>query len=74
MHWFKDLGPVYLPVSVLGWLVTIACVGFCVQVCLAIDVRSHSVSDTLYGVFPFWVPTFLLWAFIAGRTSPADAG
>jgi len=26
-------------------------------------------SDTLYGVFPFWVPTFLLYIWIADRTS-----
>jgi hypothetical protein len=69
MRWFRDLGLIYLPVSVLGWFVTLACAAFCVQVFLAVDARSHSVSDTLYGVFPFWVPTFLLWAWIAGRTS-----
>ena len=35
-------------------------VAFCVNVFLAIDRHSHSVSDTLYGVFPFFVCTFLL--------------
>jgi hypothetical protein len=35
---------------------------------LAIDRKSHSVSDTLYGVFPFFACAFLLFDWIAGRT------
>jgi hypothetical protein len=42
---------------------------FCAQVFWAIDRRSHSVTDTLYGVFPFFVCTFLLLAWIATHTS-----
>src|SRR4029077_10682216 len=42
---------------------------FCVHTFLFVDGKSHSVSDTLYGVFPFWVPTFLLYIWIADRTS-----
>jgi len=34
----------------------------------AIDRHSHSVSDTLYGVFPFWAPALLGLAWIADRT------
>ena len=51
--------------SVLFWLITIAAILFVVQVFLAIDSRSHSASDTLYGVFPYWGVTFLLWDWIA---------
>jgi hypothetical protein len=69
MRWFKPFGILFLPVTAMGWLVTILPVAFCIQVFLAVDHRSHSVSDTLYGIFPFWVPTFLLWAWLAGRTS-----
>jgi hypothetical protein len=69
MRWFRPLGPLlFLPVSVAGWLVTIAAAAFCIQVFLFVDGRSHSVSDTFYGVFPFWGPTLLGWAFIASRT------
>ena len=42
---------------------------FCTQVFVAVDRRSHSVSDTLYGVFPFVATTFLLLDWIGGRTS-----
>ena len=71
MTWFRPFGLVFLPVSVMGWVVTLAAAAFCVNTFIAIDAYSHSVSDTLYGLFPFWAPTFLGWAFIAERTSRA---
>lgn len=50
--------------GVAGWLATLAALAFCANVFIVIDSHSHSVSDTLYGVFPYWAPTFLLWAWI----------
>ncbi|HLI08809.1 MAG TPA: hypothetical protein VKV40_19765 [Ktedonobacteraceae bacterium] len=44
----------------------------CVQVFLAVDSRSHPVSDTLSGVFPCIVPGFLVLMWIASRTSRAS--
>jgi hypothetical protein len=41
---------------------------FCANTFWAIDRHSHSVSDTLYGIFPFWVPALLALAWIADRT------
>lgn len=67
--WFKRFGWFYLPVSVPGTLITMMALTFCVQVFLAVDRHSHSVSDTLYGVFPFFSCAFLLFDWIAGRTS-----
>lgn len=68
MNWFRPAGPLFRPASVAGWLISLAAIAFCVQVFVAIDRHSHSVSDTLYGIFPFWVPTLLLLAWIADRT------
>jgi len=68
MSWFKPIGVLFRPASIAGWLVSAAALAFCVQVFVAIDSRSHSLSDTLYGIFPFWVPTILLVAWIADRT------
>lgn len=68
MPWFRPMGLLFRPVSIAGWLVTLAALVFCVQVFIAIDRHSHSVSDTLYGIFPFWVPALLLLAWIADRT------
>jgi hypothetical protein len=68
-QWFKRLGWFYLPVSLPGVVIALAALAFCAQVFLAIDRKSHSVSDTLYGVFPFFASSFLLFDWIAGRTS-----
>lgn len=53
MRWFKPLGFVYRPVSAMGWSVTFLALGFCIHIFLVVDSRSHSASDTLYGVFPY---------------------
>jgi hypothetical protein len=51
--WFKKIGWVYIPTSVAGILLTLGVIFFCVTVFLAVDRQSHSVSDTLYGIFPY---------------------
>jgi hypothetical protein len=67
--WFKRVGWFYLPVSVPGALITLAALAFCAQVFIAVDRHSHSASDTLYGVFPFFACAFLLLDWVARRTS-----
>ena len=67
--WFKRAGWIYVPISVPGVIITLAAMAFCVQVFLAVDHKSHSVSDTLYAVFPFFACVFLLFYWLAGRTS-----
>ena len=67
--WFKRFGWVNVPISIPGTIVFLGAAAFCVNVFLAVDRHSHSVSDTLYGVFPFFVCTFLLVDWIAARTS-----
>jgi hypothetical protein len=68
MRWFKPVGIVFVPVSLVGWLVTLPVLAFCVQVFSFVDSRSHSVTDTLYGIFPFWGPALLALAWLADRT------
>jgi len=67
--WFKRLGWFYVPVSFPGGLVWLVAALFCLSVFRAVDRHSHSVSDTLYGVFPFFVSTFLLADWIGSRSS-----
>ncbi|MDB5679373.1 hypothetical protein [Sphingomonas bacterium] len=66
---FRKWGLIHRPVSVIGWVITIAAIAFMVQVFLAIDARSHSNTDTLYGIYPFWGVTFLGWEWLARRLS-----
>jgi hypothetical protein len=67
--WFKEWGLVYRPISWQGFTLIILSLIFCVQVFTIVDSNSHSISDTLYGIFPFFIPTFLLLEWIASKTS-----
>jgi hypothetical protein len=69
LNWFKQWGWLYLPSSVPGAVIFLAMLALCVQVFIAVDHRSHSVSDTLYGVFPVFACVFLMWDWIGARTS-----
>ena len=66
--WFQTWGWIYRPIAVQGWIVVIVAAMFCVNVFIAVDRHSHSVSDTLYGIFPFVVPTIFIVGWIASRT------
>ena len=68
-NWFKEFGLLYFPISIMGWLVTVLAFAFCTHIFLFVDSRSHSVTDTLYGVFPYIVPTLLGLYVLALRTS-----
>ena len=74
MRWFRPAGFLFFPVSIAGWLITAAAIAFCVRIFLFVDAHSHSVSDTLYGIFPFWAPTLLGLAWIADRTGGRSTG
>ena len=66
--WFRTWGWIYRPITVQGWAVVLIGLAFCVQVFLAVDRHSHSASDTLYGIFPFVVPTIGIVGWAASRT------
>ena len=71
--WFKRFGWFYVPVSVPGAIICLLAAVFCATVFLAVDRHSHSASDTLYGIFPYFVCAFLLIDWVAGRTSNPTA-
>jgi hypothetical protein len=73
MSWFRRVGWFYLPATAPAFALTVVAILFCATVFIAVDRRSHSATDTLYGVFPFFACTFLLLDWIAGRTSAAAA-
>lgn len=71
--WFREFGWFYLPLAWPGWVAMLLTVLFCLQVFTAIDSHSHSVSDTLYGIFPFWVSAWTLFGWVASRTCQKPA-
>ena len=70
--WFRKAGWIFIPTAVPGMIVAAVFLLFCVHIFVFIDNRSHSVSDTLYGIFPFVVPAFLLYLWIGSETSGKD--
>jgi hypothetical protein len=48
--WFRPWGWVHRPVSAPRTLLLLLALAFCIQLFVAVDSHSHSVSDTLYGI------------------------
>lgn len=69
MTWFKKTGWFYIPVNISGTLIYLATIALCANTFWAIDRNSHSVTDTLYGIFPFWVGALTILFWIASNTS-----
>ena len=69
LSWFQAWGWVYRPISIAGWTVVALSLAFCLQVFIAVDRHSHSASDTLFGVFPYFATCFLLLNWLASKTS-----
>ena len=67
--WFRTWGWIYRPIAVQGWIVVGLAVLFSMNTFLAVDRHSHSVSDTVYGVFPYVVPTIFVVGWIASKTT-----
>lgn len=68
-QWFSRFGWFYFPTSTIGAVLCLLAAIFCLTVFTAVDRHSHSVSDTLYGIFPFFACTFLLLDWVGRRTS-----
>jgi hypothetical protein len=71
--WFVRKGWFFVPVSIPGTIAIILAVAFCLNVFLAVDRHSHSVSDCLYNIFPYFACVFLLFNWLAANTSNPPA-
>jgi hypothetical protein len=67
--WFKRAGWVYVPVSVMGLMVSLLAIIFLVPVYTAIVRNGHSVSDDLYNMFVYTTCSAFWWKWIAEKTS-----
>lgn len=47
LPWFKRKGILFIPVSIIGWLLLAAALLYAVYCFMDIDRRAHSVSDSL---------------------------
>lgn len=69
MEWFVKMGWVYVPISIIGWLITAFTFLICGWVFYVIDRHSHSASDTLWNFLPYVVSFFTIRNWIASNTS-----
>lgn len=74
LPWFKRVGIFYLPIRFMGWIILVAGLVFAVRTFIAIDSKSHSVSDTLIN-FVFYLliigAFYSLIAYLTSRTRKA---
>ncbi len=69
----QEWGWLHRPTKWQGYAGAFLAAAFCVHVLVVVDQGSHSASDTFYGIFPYVVPTFLVFEWIAGRTEARTA-
>ncbi len=67
--WFKQTGWTYVPVHIIGYLITLVAIVFLVPVFITITRNGHSISDDLYQLFVFTTCTAFWWKWIAEKTS-----
>jgi hypothetical protein len=67
--WFKRMGWGYLPVHLMGVVVTLLAIAFMIPVCIAVLRNTHSVSDALYELFVYGTCTAFWWKWVAEKTS-----
>ncbi|HNX12978.1 MAG TPA: hypothetical protein PK664_03925 [Paludibacteraceae bacterium] len=67
--WFKRIGILFIPRSIIGWILLAAAIVYAVSVFIDIDSRSHSVSDTLMNFVFNLVIISVVYSLIAYLTS-----
>ena len=69
MHFFKNKGWYYLPISPAGWILLLGAIATDVWFFMAIDRNSHSASDTLINFLPFFASVWVIFSYFASNTS-----
>ncbi len=69
LRWFRRTTYWYIPCHICGWIIVLLAISFCATVVIAADRHAHSISDMLYGIYPYIVCTILVIDRIAERTS-----
>jgi len=67
--WFRSNGWIHYPITWQGILLYGCMFVFFILTFRSVDQHSHSASDTLFGIFPFWIPAYLLIEWVASKTS-----
>jgi len=73
MH-FKKSGWIYVPVSFMGWLITIMYLTISIYTLVAIDQTYNSLKNSLIRFFPYFVSYSVIFFWIAGNTKGDESG
>jgi hypothetical protein len=68
LPWFKRIGIIFFPCSVIGWIILLVAFSYSVYAFIDIDSRSHSVSDTLINFVFMLLIVFAVYTLIAYLT------
>lgn len=71
LNWFRRSGILFVPKSIIGWIILLGCTWFSVYLFIRIDSRSHSASDTLRPFFIYLFLILLFYSLIAFLSSKA---
>ena len=71
-YWFKPARfwkwfAAYYPVTWQGWVVSVLAVVLLIKIFIFVDSRSHSVSDTLLGIAPWFIAIGLAFDMMCFR-------
>jgi hypothetical protein len=69
LPWFKRIGVLFIPTTLMGWTILLAAIVYSVYTFLDIDSRSHSASDTLMNFALNLVLIGVVYMLIAFLTS-----
>jgi hypothetical protein len=67
--WFKQTGWTYVPVHIIGYLITLMAVLFLVPVYITTTQYGRSVSEDVFHLFIYTSCTAFWWKWIAEKTS-----
>ena len=70
--WFALRGFLFIPATLPGWIIVAGAMGYAIYAFIAIDSRSHSVSDTMINFVFRLLLLMLAVTFIAWLTSRKD--
>lgn len=68
-RWFKRIGLLFVPINWKGFVVTGFILLFCINIFIVVDVNSHSIIDTLYGISPYIIIALIALYLLALKTS-----
>lgn len=65
---FKKIGWIYVPVSALGWIITLLYLAISIYTLVSIDQRYNSLKDSLIRFFPYLISFTVVLFWIAVNT------